>query len=216
MTDRIDLTKAQYPDLQEIAGGIGINKGKSKEKLIAAISAAWKISDGSTDSNASPTDQGGGEDDTVETLREKLAAAETRAEVAEAKVDDTTPETLRTQLKDAEDRAKTAENRVVELKAGGAKVKNPTSAVEIERELRRYLKKDGGFKKDLPDASKVECRRYLKKANAMLAKGAKARTIEDGWDITILVSGFAQSLLNNPADKAAEAAKKIREAAALL
>ncbi len=219
MTDgRIDLTKAQYPELQDIAGGLDINKGQSKTALIKEITAAWDGLDENNpiDPTASATNQGGGEEDTVESLREKLAAAETRAETAEAKVDDVTPETLRTQLRDSEARAKTAEGRVAELKAGGAKVKNPTSGVEIERELRRYLKKDGGFKKDLPDASKVECRRMLKKANALLGKDVENRTIENGWNITIRVPGFDQSLLNSPADKQAEAARKIREAAALL
>lgn len=214
---RIDLTKAQYPELQDIAGGLGINKGQSKDKLVTEITSAWKEADGNTGGGPEPDGNiGGGDGDTVETLREQLAAAENRAEVAEAKADDVTPESMRTQLKDAEARANTAENRVAELKASGAKVKNPTSPVEIERELRRYLKKDGGFKKDLPEASKVECRRYLKKANAMLAKGVEKRTVEDGWDITIQVPGFAQSLLNNPADKAKEARNKILEAAALI
>ena len=84
-----------------------------------------------------------------------------------------------------------------------------------------YVNDDGGFnetgfKKGLPDASKVECRRMLKKANALLGKEAKARTIEDGWNITTQVPGFEQSLLNNPADKAKEARDKILEAAALI
>lgn len=218
---RVDLTKAGYPDLQDIAGGLGINKGQSKDKLIEAITSAW---DGLDKNNNDDTGGGSGnvgtagqgESDTVEALRERLAAAETRADIAEAKVDDVTPEQLRTQLKDACDRATTAEGRVAELKAGGAKVNNPETKVEVERELRRYLKKDGGFKKDLLDADKVECRRMLKKANAMLAKGAKPRTVEDGWDITIMVPGFEQSLLNNPADKNADARKKILEAAELI
>jgi len=189
MAEQIDLTKADYPTLQEIAGNLGINRGQSKDKLIAAIAAARTKTD---DGPVGEGDGGAGEDASTDV------------------------EGLQERLKDAEARAKTAEGRVEELKAGGAKVINPTSPAEVERELRRYLKKDGGFKKDLPDASKVVCRGLLKKANAMLKKSDKPRLVEDGWNIMIQVPGFEQSLLNNPADKAKEARDKIMEAAALI
>ena len=56
--------------------------------------------------------------------------------------------------------------------------------VAMEREIRRYVKINGGFRKDLPPADKKIALDLLKQAK---------RKLEDGWDLQIVVPGFEQS-----------------------
>jgi hypothetical protein len=53
--------------------------------------------------------------------------------------------------------------------------------VALEREIRRYVKKDGGYRKDMSKEAINEANRLLKIAG---------RTVDDGWDQAIAVPGM--------------------------
>ena len=53
--------------------------------------------------------------------------------------------------------------------------------VQLERDIRRFVKPLGGFRKGLPESDKKEANGLLEKAK---------RTVEDGWDMGIVVPGF--------------------------
>jgi len=53
--------------------------------------------------------------------------------------------------------------------------------VQRERDIRRFVKINGGFRKDLPSADKQLAGRLLKEAG---------RTVEEGWDLQIVPPGF--------------------------
>lgn len=62
--------------------------------------------------------------------------------------------------------------------------------IQRERDIRRFVKINGGFRKDLPSADKRLAERLLKEAG---------RTVEQGWDLQIVVPGFeAASATHRP------------------
>lgn len=61
--------------------------------------------------------------------------------------------------------------------------------VQLERNIRRFVKPQGGFRKDLPESDQVEALALLKKAG---------RKVEDGWDMGIMVPGFTNITAQAP------------------
>lgn len=70
----------------------------------------------------------------------------------------------------------------VEGKQPTRKKFDKNDAACVEREIRRYIKKPGGYRKDLPEPQKERADYLLGLAN---------RKPEDGWDESILLHGFA-------------------------
>jgi len=174
MAENEDIANSSYQELQDIAGSMGIQKNQSKDKLIEAINADIARRNGeSTGEGAvegSDTDDG------------------SMVEKPDGVVD------LEAQLADANDRADAAEAKVESLAGRVAKDGQPTTPIEVEREIRRYVKKNGGLKKNLPAGDAARAKSLLKIANGLLPKGSKPRTVDDGWNIGIVVPGFESAI----------------------
>lgn len=105
----------------------------------------------------------GADTEQVEGLKARLAAAE--AQVA----------------------ALTAPKGIVDAKVKG-KIVKPTMTQEqqIEREIRRYVKRTGGFCKNLPEADKARTEAFLKR----IGRKHKDGSIKVEWDLSIVVPGY--------------------------
>ena len=75
-----------------------------------------------------------------------------------------------------------AKNETVEAPKEEQEVLTDETKVGLERELRRYIKKSGGFRKGLTKDDEKKARKIMKRLGRTELK----------WDLTILVPGFEQ------------------------
>ena len=74
--------------------------------------------------------------------------------------------------------------------------------VQCERDIRRFVKKDTGFRKGLPESDKAAARDLLAEWNEKhKAAGDPDRSEVDGWDMGITVPGFEMATASAPTVK---------------
>jgi len=74
--------------------------------------------------------------------------------------------------------------------------------IMCERKIRCYVKKGGGFRKDLPGADKTAFRRLAKEWNEChKGKNDEDRTEADGWNMGLMVPGFELAVAMAPTVK---------------
>ncbi len=61
----------------------------------------------------------------------------------------------------------------------------PNTQVDVEREIRKYIKRSGGYRKNLPEAAKKRCAHFLRKRGLKDEKGFPLK-----WDTSITVPGI--------------------------